>query len=379
MRSGVAVVVGLVALDVIAGCATRPAGHPAAPVTSAAPAPAPERLVMRLGVEPKTVDAAAPGGVTIRYELTRPAAVVVDLVDEAGRVVRALDAGTQPPGVQSARWDGRTAEGAPISDGAYRYIIHARDAQGREQVDDPSTTTGGMELTPRDFSFDRAAGTFRWVMPQAGYARLRVGIEGFPHLRTLIDWVPLEAGPQMVSWDGRDASGLVQLADHPRLTIKLFAFALPDNVVIVRGPAAPAPPEAPPSVALTYPPLVWGSTAALHAQHPRATCHESRVRVEFPEGIRQDADGRPVLAGRVPVRVVLDPRDAQAVVSARFEVSLYEDLTFLMEEEDGSNPFTYLWDTTTLPPGPHLFTVNILSYDDHYGVVTQPVMIERAR
>jgi hypothetical protein len=80
----------------------------------------------------------------------------------------------------------------------------------------------------------------------------------------------------------------------------------------------------------------------------------------------------------VPVRVTLEARDASSLVNERFEMALYEDLQFLFEEEESLNPFTFLWDTTHLTPGAHLLTVNVLGYEDHYGVATQPVIIEGA-
>lgn len=85
-----------------------------------------------------------------------------------------------------------------------------------------------------------------------------------------------------------------------------------------------------------------------------------------------------MLSGMVPVRVRLDDSDAQPMVNQRFELALFEDLTFLFEEEDAVNPFTYLWDTAQVPPGEHLLTVNILGYENHFGVETRPVLIEAA-
>jgi hypothetical protein len=83
-----------------------------------------------------------------------------------------------------------------------------------------------------------------------------------------------------------------------------------------------------------------------------------------------------VVSGVVPVRVTVDAADAPHLINSRFEVALFEDTTFLAEEEEGTTPFTYLWDTTRLRPGEHLLTANILSYDDHYGVATVRVMVE---
>ncbi len=355
----------------LTGCATgiRSAQLPKPP-SSVAAAPL---TITGVGVEPKTLDLRTQAEATIHYELSRPADVFVDLVDEEGRVVRKLMVGRDTAGKHTVNWDGHATDGHEVAGGVYRYVIHAQDAEGHRTVYDPSPNTGGEELQPRNFTFDQQTGAFRWVMPKAGRARLRIGLQGFPHLRTLLDWEPLEAGEHTVVWDGLDASGLIQLKGHPRLAIKLSAFALPDNTVIVRGDSRQ---EVTQIERPMYPADVKREPAYLHARHVRAVCHETGLHLEFPAGTRYDAQHRPLLKGTVPVRVVLDERDASSVTNSRFEVSLYEDLTFLFEEEEGANPFTFLWDTTRLTPGAHLLTVNILSYDDHYGVVTQPVMIE---
>lgn len=365
MRPSLAVSV-ILSSAAMAGCAATKAFHTkySKPVEASA--------ITSVGVEPKTIDVRKEEAATIRYQLADSAQVSIDLVDEAGRVVRTLTAGLQPAGRQMRAWDGRATNGASVSGGVYRYVIHAR-RQGREEVHDPSPTTGGEEIHPRNFTFDAKSGTLRWSMPKAGRARLRIGVQGFPHLRTLLDWQPLEAGPQQLAWDGLDASGLIRAAAHPNLSVRLSAYALADNTIIVRGgPSDPSLREQP----AVYPPEARGNAAYLHARHLRESCHEAGVSLEFPPGTRRDQRGRPVLTGVVPVRVSLQPADAALLTNQRFEVMLYEDLTLLFEEEESMNPFTFMWETSRLAPGEHMLTVNILGYQDHYGLATQPVVIE---
>ena len=325
------------------------------------------------GVEPKTLDRASWKSVTIRYELSEPAMVTVEILDENGESVRRLDAGRQSAGKQAVVWDGQSSEGQPAPGGVYRYVIHAQapSGQGQPILYDPSEELGGEELEPRDFQFDSKGGWMLWVMPKAGYARLRIGIEGFPHLRTVLDWEPMEGGAQRIHWDGLDSSGLVNLREHPHLSVKLAAFSMPPNTIIVRG----APPSAPPVGPQPPPSAARERAMYLHARHPRSLCHEVGAAIEFPEGLPHDPKGRPVLAGIVPIRIRLDERDAARILDERFEVALFEDLTVIFEEEEGLNPLTYLWDTTKLTPGPHLLTVNILGYEDHFGVKTEQVII----
>jgi len=364
----VAVMAGLLGVSA-AGCAiSRAVGRQAPAAASTA-----RVAITSVGIEPKTLDVKTHGTAVIRYTLSRAAEVVVDLVDDEGRIVRRLRNGQeQPAGPHTAVWDGLADNGQAVAGGAYRYVIRTKDVRGRETVYDPSTATGGEELQPRDFTYEPQSGAVRWLMPRAGYARIRVGLEGFPHLRTLLDWEPLEAGEQQVAWDGKDASGLIQVADHPNRVIRINAFALADNTVIVRGPSAAAP-DGP----TLYAPSTKEAGAYFHAHHARAVCHEVRCHVMFPDARRLSPDGQPVLSGKVPVRVVVDEVDAASVVNQRFEMVLYEDLTLLFEEEEALNPFTFLWDTSSLPAGLHLLTVNLLTYDDHYGVATLPVMIEK--
>jgi hypothetical protein len=361
-------------LDFLGDNVADPAWAPALPADTAADAAPPSRrspLLSRIGVEPKVLDPATSGEVTFRYELSGAARVVVDVVDRYGVLVRRLDAGDRDQGPQSVSWDGTAFDGGWAPAGVYRYVIHAEGRDRSVEVYDPSLTTGGEELKPREFQVDPEKGRIRFVMPRAGYARLRVALQNFPYLGSLLDWEPLPAGPFEMPWDGKDPSGAVRLAGHEDLSVVLWLYALPDNAIIVRGEDRERRMAGTP----LYPPLIHGENAFFHARHDPARCGPIRQTLEFPDHPVRDAEGRRVLSGKVPVRVRLDPRDRDRVLAARYEIAVYVDLVFLFEEEDGIDPFTFTWDTTSLPPGEHLLTVDVLAYDDHYGVVTERVVI----
>jgi len=371
MRRARVVAAALGLLWTAGGCA-----RPLARRAGAAPIPATAPLLAAIGVEPKAIDLGLGQQARFRYTLGEAATVRIDVVDDGGRILRRLEPGARAAGSHAEAWDGLDSAGQRVPDGAYRYVLRATDLRGHEAAHDPSAETGGEELTPRNFSFEREPGRLAWMMPKAGYARLRVGVEGFPHLRTLLDWQPLEAGPQSLAWDGLDASGLIKAKAHPNLSIKLHAFALPDNTLIVRGSGRPPAPGRGGDAA--YPPAAKGPGAYLHASHSRAVCHEVGLSIDFPDSRATDAEGRPLLAGRVAVRVTIDPEDAGHLLDQRFETVIFEGLTVLFEDEESSNPFTFLWDTSRLRPGPQLLTVNMLSYDDHYGLATRAVVVQAA-
>jgi hypothetical protein len=316
-------------------------------------------------VSPKVI-AGRKDEATVTFLATSARSAHVDVVDAGGAVVRRLEAPLDASGRGRASWDGLDDDAHAAPPGSYRYVIRAADAHGREIADDSARDTGGDELQVTDFIYDRDHGVLRFTLPQAGFVHLRVGVQGFPHLRTLLDWEPMPAGDHEIPWDGKDASERIALGDHPSAAIVLHAASMPWNTIILSGDRerAGADPRAP-----SYPPLARADAPYLHAQHGFDRCREIQARIELPSA---------EVSGVVPVRVVLDPADAARAVNGRFEIAIYEDLVSLFEEEDGTDPFTFMWDTSHLSPGEHLLTVNILSYDDHYGVATIPVLVKRA-
>ena len=377
-----AITVALAAL--VSGCATdRPADSPppaatlsAPPSPPAAAAPAPRKpatwAFSALSVAPKTFDPGSGATVAVSFETGAPSLVSLRLLDENGGLVHETEASPMPAGAGRVEWDGRVRGGDLVRPGAYLYQLVGRDAAGAEAVSDPMSADAGAEVAPREFTFDAASGEIVFRAPRACRARLRVGLRGFPHLRTLLDWEPLASGEHRLVWDGWDASGLVRLVEHPALDMNLRLFALPDRALIVtsggdRPMAAPAP------LVVEGDRSIYPDGAFLHARHRRDRCGELSVALEFPRSA-ESPDGCPVVEGVVPVRVSVAAADRTRAVDEQFEVMVYVDTVFLFEQEEGSTPFTFEWDASALTDGPHLLTVNVLTYGDHVGVSTRRVV-----
>ena len=72
------------------------------------------------------------GQATGGFELDQPAdRLAVTIVDAAGALVRSVDLGAQPAGVQTFSWDGKTDNGASAAAGSYIFKLKAV-AQDRE-------------------------------------------------------------------------------------------------------------------------------------------------------------------------------------------------------------------------------------------------------
>jgi len=76
----------------------------------------------------------------IPYHLGQDSAVVINIYDTTGKIVRTLDMGFQSFGYYASRdrlayWDGRTEDGEQVSSGTYFYQIEAGDyTETREMV-----------------------------------------------------------------------------------------------------------------------------------------------------------------------------------------------------------------------------------------------------
>jgi len=320
--------------------------------------------IERIAIEPKELRLDQGKQTTLRFEISRPARVVVEMRTETGEVVERSDLGEKPAGAVEATWDGRDLSGAPVPSGVYLYRITASD--GTSTVASAPVVPGGREVLAQRFTFDRETNTMRFVLPQASRVRLRVGMKGYPLLRTLYDWTPMLAGPHEIRWDGSDEMGLVEVTKQAQLDVNLSAFALPGNALLVtgNGPLDRRPAGAPAEMP---------GESYRHALHTSEICREPRFRVELV-GARRGKSGLPVVSGVAPLRVTLDPSNAVHLVDTRFEIMVFID-TVLFESEDGSNPFNHQLDTSALAPGPHLLTVNVLGYDDHFG--THTIRFER--
>ena len=205
-----------------------------------------------------------------------------------------------------------------------------------------------QQILAEDLSFDAETGEIRYTLPEDALVRIRIGIkEGGALLRTVTDWEFRSKGEHVETWDLKDASGKIDFGVRRDL-VMVFA-ALPANKSIPR----------------IYDPRVRG-----YRQSPGFS-------ITFPEAEMQ-ADV-PVISGNTTLRVTIDADDISWLREENFEIVLFIDQVFLMEEEEGINPFNYFLDTNKFNDGSHVITVNILSFSGEAATEHVNVRIKNNR
>jgi hypothetical protein len=98
------------------------------------------------------------------------------------------------------------------------------------------------------------------------------------------------------------------------------------------------------------------------------------------EPLPLDESGRPVATSTVTIRVDVPDSSAKALLErGRFEVMIFMDDFFLIEDEDSVVPFHFTLDLGRFPDGEHAILVNVAGYSDHVGAKFAPFRIERGR
>ncbi len=142
-----------------------------------------------------------------RYRVVRPSTVVVSLVDPAGSA-RVLETATREAGTYQLPWSGRKTDGTLEQQGAWRWLVTARDDLGSESVAErPFTlnaTLGALSAQPAVVPVNRRGGKLTVSFALAAPATWTVTIEsaGGVALRTYSGRAGVPGRVALV-WDGR--------------------------------------------------------------------------------------------------------------------------------------------------------------------------------
>jgi FlgD Ig-like domain len=361
------------AIAFVAGCdSSAPGGH------SGPQRVKPAVVISQVRADRNAFHPAKAETATIRFHLDKAADVTLSIYDGRDRLVWDRSAKGLAAGDHALTWDGHDGSGKPVPAEAYTYTLKASNAKGRS-VHDLTDLTGGQPIAAKDVRWDAASGRIHYYLDTPARVNLRLGLESGPYLRTVVDWVPRAAGAHAEAWDGKDASGVLNLSDHPMLQPAVTAYTLPDNTLFVGAPPdriafvaqAAATPQRPRSDAAP-------KQIANYAQQPLETRGDLEAKLAPVGEFKRDADGRWVVTGVVSLRADVAAKDRQRAIARRFEAMFYVDGLFTYENELGYLPMTWQWDTRGLNPGEHVVTLNIRGYEGNFGTATVKVWVEPA-
>jgi len=314
--------------------------------------------------------------VEIRFRLSEPAKVTLSIFDGRDRLVSTI-VQDLAAGDRALSWNGQDATGKPVPAEAYSYTLSATNAKGQARHD-LTDLTGGAPLAAKDVRWDAAEGRIHYYLDKPGRVNLRLGLESGPHLRTVIDWVPRSAGPNAETWDGIDASGVLNLGGNPAIVPSVKAYALPDNTVFVGDNPDRIRFASEAEANLQRERAAPPSTKQMfnHTQQPLETRGDLAAQLSIAGNARQDKDGRWLVSGKIPLRADVADAQRQIAIERRFEAVFYVDGVFSHENEVGYLPLTWTWDSSQVNNGEHFLTINIRGYEGNFGAASVKVLVQ---
>ena len=313
--------------------------------------------------------------VEVRFSLNEPAKVTLSIFDGRDRLVSAT-VKDLAVGDRVLKWNGQDTTGKSVPAEAYSYTLSATNANGQTRHD-LTDLTGGAAIVAKDVRWDPVEGRIHYYLDKPARVNLRLGLEGGPHLRTVIDWVPRSAGPNAETWDGIDASGVLNLGGNPAIVPSVKAYALPDNTVFVgdNPDRIRFASEAETNVQReqTVPPPT--KQMFNHTQQPLETRGDLAAQLSLAGNARQDKEGRWLVSGKIPLRADVADAQRNIAIERRFEAVFYVDGVFSHENEVGYLPLTWTWDSSQVNDGEHFLTVNIRGYEGNFGAASVKVVV----
>jgi len=319
----------------------------------------------------------------IRFTINEPASVLVKICDARNILVDKINAGEAlPPGEHKASWNGVSLHGDPLPPGAYSVIIEAVSSQGEKVIWDLTDSTGGETLAPQHIAFDRKKRVIRYRLIQTGRVFIRVGIEESSVQRTIANGVVRLAGDHEEPWDGMDASGIIDLAEHPHLQFSVDGYRLSDNTVILLNDDE------------YYPQQKWMAITAgnaekrvslpkrrgldQHAYHSPDQCRDVHLHIDFPDDLPVNEQGLPIVSGKLPIRITARPGDAALIESQRFEIVFFLNNQMLYENEASYLPYTWTWNPVSITEGINYLTAFIVTFEGHFAVANAKFVLRNS-
>ncbi len=327
-----------------------------------------------VGAEPNAFDPAVNQTSQIRFKIDQQARVTLRIYDQYERMVRDVESnGLLEPGEHQLNWDGRDNKGQLVPGEAYHYTLNAEGNNGSKVTHDITDLTVGDALAVKDVYWDKETSKVQFTLTKSARVKLRAGVSNYgPLLKTLLDWMPRQAGKHSLEWDGWDESKVLNISTHPKLEFRANAFRLPRNTIFI----LPLSNKIANKVELSgvvqkrVPSYSNPTRARDYARQPAEERRDIALKLDLIKKYPKDADGVVLVKGQVPIRVDVAEARYASLFKQRFEPVFFVDGIFLGEIEAGFLPVTYVWDSRRYNQGTHYLTVNIVGFEGAKGSAT---------
>lgn len=299
-----------------------------------------------------------------------PAAIELDILTSDGDLVRRINSPQDwGPGDKELSWDGKDTDGLIVPDEAYIPLLIAQTQDNRQETLDPRLYSGGE--TVDNLKVDTAAsGDISYTLPAASRVLIRVGIKDGPMIRSLANWAPRGAGKNVQRWNGFDQDQLMDLRRHPRLSVLVMAFRLPEYSILTVGNTETnyrsyRQKKGWSEQIITSLPVKLernGQRLSRSYFSQRFKDQEPRLLLSLVEPHPLTGESVPIIDKPVTVRVDIPEEDRWLVQEGLYEVAFFVDQEFVSEEEHGYVPFSWRWTPSGLKAGRHILTVNISGF-----------------
>jgi hypothetical protein len=263
----------------------------------------------------------------------------------------------------------------PTPKGVYLFGLVASDGDHKRLGIYPKSPGGGEIIQVRESALDPEKRTISYILPRAASVRLRAGFREGLYLQPIISGEPQPAGQHSVAWDGSGQAGLfTNLYQHPSVHVSILAVSLPANILVAQDHAnswstnqsvqnlSPVPPRL---ADLAAPP--WLNMGE-EKQPSFLIADDYTLNLDIQEN---------PTARAVEIRTDCISANRSRLFNKRFELMLFLDATFLVEDERSQLPFSYRMSTHGLSPGRHIFTANVIDSDSSVGTVSKEFIISK--
>lgn len=319
----------------------------------------------------------------IPFNISKQSVVKVEIYTPDGALVRQLGVERSlKKGKHRVVWDGKDERGVVVPDEAYNVVLKSR-VDSKEEILDPRKTSGGIVLRDLKPSIGDD-GKITYTLSQPSRVLIRLGIGAGAMLRSVINWIPKNSGKNVQFWNGYDQNNLVKIQKHKDFKIIFSAFSLADYSIITTGNSSSYFDYVEKNLhkASQESKIYRRDNAKTKLMSPYyvrtlSDLREPKIEITFPKNMKRNSQNIPILkeGESIRIKVVMNEKDSLRMGKVKYEITFFDNLEFVAEEEMGYVPINWTFSPQN-KKGKHILSVNIASFKGHVGLASKAYIIK---